>query len=76
MINHRHNDYVIRHDVLKTCKACDLEVAAYEMELAIDRVRDYCNAVMLEGMGVPIDDPRFTARMTAHMILNKLDGEK
>lgn len=76
MINHRHEDLTTRHAVDKRCKACDLEVAAYNMEQAIDRVRDYCNAVMMDGMGVPIDDPRFTARMTAHMILNKLEGEQ
>lgn len=44
--------------------------------LTIERVRNYCNKIMLDGMGVPIEDPRFTARMTAHMILNKLDGEQ
>lgn len=47
-----------------------------EMKEAIQRVRIYCNAVMLDGMGVPVDDPRFIARMTAHMLLNRLDGEQ
>lgn len=47
--------------------------AAREQREAIDRV---LGEIIMEGMGVPNDDPRVRDRMLAHRIARALEGEQ
>lgn len=63
---------------IEELKQADLDalIAAYNVKAALlDQGRSIATRMMMEGLGVEMNDPRFAMRLAAHRIMNALSSE-